>query len=117
MVKALHVFWLVDGQAAMEQKAGGELAVMVPDLVSLLVLVKSTLKACSLPHEDHTMLVKNMLLLPVGPGTDMLNLLQVRHGFAIHQLCLAPHSATCNTSPRQAGYTVTVHTHSLVVLC
>jgi len=56
---------------------------LIPDLVSLLILVKSTLKACCLPHEGHVRLVKDMLLMPVGPGQARLNLLQVRH-FALH---------------------------------
>ena len=77
MVKALHIFLLVDGQAAEGQDT---LAVLVPDVVSLLVLVKSTLKACRLPQEKHTQLATKMLLLPVGPGKPGLNLLQVTHG-------------------------------------
>lgn len=62
------------------------LAVLVPDVKSLLVLVKSTLKACCLSQEDHTKLVNKMLLTPVGPGKHMLNLLEVRHGSVAKEL-------------------------------
>lgn len=82
MVKALHMSLLVNGQAAMRQ---GIPAVLVSDLVSLLVLVKSTVKACCLPQEGHTQLVKDLLLLHRGPGLAMLNLLQVRHGSAFKE--------------------------------
>lgn len=101
MVKALHIFLLVDGQAAMrpDRSANSTLAVLIPDLVSLLVLVKSTLKACCLPQEGHTKLVKNMLLLPVGPGLNMLNLLQVRHIFTVRSCNIAcPALPSCNLS-------------------
>ncbi len=85
IVKALHIFLLVDGNlaAAHQKPAACDLAMLIPDLVSLLILVKSTLKACCLPHEGHVRLVKDMLLMPVGPGQARLNLLQVRH-FALH---------------------------------
>ena len=81
MVEALHVFLLVDGKSANRHDTsfGQDLAVLVPDLMSLLILVKSTLKACCLPHEAHVSLVKEMVLVPVGPGQARLNLLQVRH--------------------------------------
>lgn len=91
MVKALHIFLLVDGQAGMGQHrtAGTELAMLVPDLVSLLVLVKSTLKACCLPQEGHAKLVMSMLLAPTGPGLAKLNLLQVRLQSKLHMPCIA----------------------------
>ena len=81
MVKALHVFLLVDGDAVVRHQGEppSHMQSRVGDLVSLLVLVKSAVKACCLPHEQHGQLVRNMLLLPVGPGTAMLNLLQVSH--------------------------------------
>ena len=84
MVRALHVFLLVDGQAAMGQNrtAHTDLAMLVPDLVSLLVLVKSTLKACCLRQEGHARLAKDMLLLPTGLGLPKPNLLQVNPAFA-----------------------------------
>ena len=56
--------------------------------MSLLILVKSTLKACCLPHEAHVSLVKEMVLVPVGPGQARLNLLQVRHAIEVHVLCV-----------------------------
>ena len=101
MVRALHVFLLVDGQAAMGQNttAHTEPAMLVPDLVSLLVLVKSTLKACCLRQEGHAKLAVNMLLLPSGPGLAKLNLLQVTTAlrlslyalhFHLHREQLAP---------------------------
>lgn len=81
MVEALHIILLVDGKSANGHDApsGQDLAVLVPDLMSLLILVKSTLKACCLPHEAHVSLVKEMILVPVGPGQTRLNLLQVSH--------------------------------------
>ncbi len=80
MVKALHIFLLVDGNVTvtLQQPTACDLAMLIPDLVSLLVLVKSTMKACSLTTDSHVGLVKDMLLVPVGPGQAKLNLIQVR---------------------------------------
>lgn len=95
MVKALHIFLVVDGQAAMRQETP---TVLVPDVVSLLVLVKSTLKACCLPQEGHAQLVKDLLLLYRGPGTAMRNLLQVRHGCEFRELCVMYHRPATSVS-------------------
>ena len=79
MVKTLHIFLLVDGNLALTlQEPTCGLAMLIPDLVSLLILVKSTVKACSMTPDSHVRLVKDMLLMPVGPGQARLNLLQVR---------------------------------------
>ncbi len=80
MVKALHIFLLVDGNVTvtLQQPTACDLAMLIPDVVSLLVLVKSTVKACSLTPDSHVGLVKDMLLVPVGPGQAKLNLIQVR---------------------------------------
>ena len=80
MVKALHIFLLVDANMALtlQTSAACDLAMLIPDLVSLLILIKSTLKACCLTPDSHVRLVKDMLLMPVGPGQARLNLLQVR---------------------------------------
>ncbi len=80
MVKALHIFLLVDGNlpVTLQEPTAFDLAMLIPDLVSLLILVKSTLKACCLTPDSHVRLVKDMLLMPVGPGQARLNLLQVR---------------------------------------
>lgn len=85
MVQALHVFLLVDGKSAfrVHPTTATDLAMLVPDVMSLLILVKSILKASCLPHEVHVRMVKDMLLVPVGPGQVRRNLLQVRH-FALH---------------------------------
>ena len=95
MFKAFHIFLLVNGQAPIRQETP---AVLVPDVVSLLVLVKSTLKACCLPQEGHAQLVKDLLLLYRGSGVVMLNLLQVRHGCVLKNLCVVYHHLAASVS-------------------
>ena len=79
MVTALRVYHMVQCKAVTQesQVAGGTEAILLSDLVNLLVLIKSTLKACCLPHENHVRMVKHMLLTPFGPGPMKLNCLQV----------------------------------------
>ena len=98
MVEALHIFLLVDGQSAGRHNTPfrTDLAMLVPDLMSLLILVKSTLKACCLPHEAHVSLVKDMLLVPISPGQARLNLLQVSHATGVqHYKLTRVMSLTC----------------------